>query len=501
MFSLANGIYQTYFAPPVLNVLIVGASGSGKTTLLERCKVTQFATSTKEATAHANATTNNGNNGNNRRGRGGGGQQQQQQPLATIPKSVFFPSGELQARGSSSAVGIGIGGPASAVEGTATASASASALSAATNNVAATSTHRVKRPSKKHLTQRGKSASSSSTASATDAAGSGSGNGGSSGTRRQSWLCPAPPKYADAAAALSGDDEGGDDDDDNERELVTVIVGGGSSKNRRPLLGDRQASFGNRPIPGMARRSTALSSLKSVELQEMLSDDGYDSITSSEDENDDDDQEDETEPLEKGSAAATASALSAPEPKQLQFDLKKGAQMLPLSRIRPTIGMNLAKNLKICGTHCNFMDVGGRMSKLWERYYGDCHAVIFVWKINDRLGGKKDGKNDDGDDDDSDGPPPITPLQQLGLLERVRSAIPDDVPLLVLGHLFAPEPKVQVDTLYTTSALLPHYHNPHSQALCIADAATGEGVRHALEWVVPLAARYEQQLFRAYYKT
>ncbi|KAL7545391.1 hypothetical protein ACHAWF_008737, partial [Thalassiosira exigua] len=44
MFSLASGIYQSYFAPPKLSILIVGLDGAGKTSLLERIKVTDVRT-------------------------------------------------------------------------------------------------------------------------------------------------------------------------------------------------------------------------------------------------------------------------------------------------------------------------------------------------------------------------------------------------------------------------------------------------------------------------
>ena len=42
MFSLATGIYQSYFAPPKLSILIIGLDDSGKTSLLERIKVTDI---------------------------------------------------------------------------------------------------------------------------------------------------------------------------------------------------------------------------------------------------------------------------------------------------------------------------------------------------------------------------------------------------------------------------------------------------------------------------
>lgn len=47
MFSLLNGIYDSYFAPVQLNVLVVGGHGSGKTALLERLRVTDIPTRPK----------------------------------------------------------------------------------------------------------------------------------------------------------------------------------------------------------------------------------------------------------------------------------------------------------------------------------------------------------------------------------------------------------------------------------------------------------------------
>jgi hypothetical protein len=54
--------------------------------------------------------------------------------------------------------------------------------------------------------------------------------------------------------------------------------------------------------------------------------------------------------------------------------------------------------------------------------------------------------------------------------------------------------------LFSSSALLPHYHNP-LQGVLFSRAVSGQGVRSALEWLVPLAkrqqhARQQQQLHR-----
>lgn len=56
---------------------------------------------------------------------------------------------------------------------------------------------------------------------------------------------------------------------------------------------------------------------------------------------------------------------------------RKNKKMLPLHKIRPTVGMNIGK-VDAFGCKCVFWDVGGQMRPLWERYYTECHAVIFV---------------------------------------------------------------------------------------------------------------------------
>lgn len=52
---------------------------------------------------------------------------------------------------------------------------------------------------------------------------------------------------------------------------------------------------------------------------------------------------------------------------------------LPPDRIPPTIGMNLAK-IQYRGTQVIMWDLGGqiKMRKIWEKYYGEANAVIFV---------------------------------------------------------------------------------------------------------------------------
>jgi len=50
-----------------------------------------------------------------------------------------------------------------------------------------------------------------------------------------------------------------------------------------------------------------------------------------------------------------------------------------LSRITTTVGLNLGK-IDIDGVRLNFWDLGGQteLQALWDKYYQECHAVIYV---------------------------------------------------------------------------------------------------------------------------
>jgi hypothetical protein len=54
--------------------------------------------------------------------------------------------------------------------------------------------------------------------------------------------------------------------------------------------------------------------------------------------------------------------------------------MLPPSKIRPTVGQNLAKLPSLCGCRVKVLDLGGqaKMRPLWDRYYHEVDAVVFV---------------------------------------------------------------------------------------------------------------------------
>ena len=138
------------------------------------------------------------------------------------------------------------------------------------------------------------------------------------------------------------------------------------------------------------------------------------------------------------------------------------------------------------GAKCHLFDVGGKMRALWERYYDDCDAVIFCWK----LGEDPEHANDENDDDEEE--PPFDMSQQQAVLEEVRKSIPDDVPFLILGHIFGTAKEDLTSVMYATDPVLPRYHN-NLTGLCCGSAKTGVGVVSAMEWLVPLAKRQQKE--------
>lgn len=142
------------------------------------------------------------------------------------------------------------------------------------------------------------------------------------------------------------------------------------------------------------------------------------------------------------------------------------------------------------GAKCHFFDVGGRLQDLWERYYDDCDAVIFCWQLGND---PEKPHNNDEDDDEED---PFDMSQQQEILNQVRKSIPDDVPFLIFGQVFGNVNVELVDAMYSTDPLLPHYHN-NLTVLCCGSAKTGAGVRHAMEWLIPMAKQQQKERIAA----
>ena len=139
---------------------------------------------------------------------------------------------------------------------------------------------------------------------------------------------------------------------------------------------------------------------------------------------------------------------------------------------------------------CHIFDVGGRLKALWERYYDDCDAVIFCWKLGEDP--DRPPKEPDSDAEEEEIVQERIYKKQQELLDTVRKSIPDDVPFLILGHVFGKANSEIVDVMYSTDLLLPRYHNPMT-GFCCSSAKTGAGVQSAMEWLIPLAKRQQKE--------
>ncbi|XP_053624444.1 ADP-ribosylation factor-related protein 1 [Plodia interpunctella] len=63
---------------------------------------------------------------------------------------------------------------------------------------------------------------------------------------------------------------------------------------------------------------------------------------------------------------------------------KKYKAMNP-NRITTTVGLNIGK-INVDGVILNFWDLGGQqeLQSLWDKYYAECHAVIYIVDSSDR---------------------------------------------------------------------------------------------------------------------
>lgn len=63
----------------------------------------------------------------------------------------------------------------------------------------------------------------------------------------------------------------------------------------------------------------------------------------------------------------------------------KGYRGVNPSKITATVGLNIG-NIEADGVVLNFWDLGGQeeLQALWDKYYAECHAVIYTVDSNDR---------------------------------------------------------------------------------------------------------------------
>ncbi|EED93171.1 adp-ribosylation factor-related protein [Thalassiosira pseudonana CCMP1335] len=154
--------------------------------------------------------------------------------------------------------------------------------------------------------------------------------------------------------------------------------------------------------------------------------------------------------------------------------VKKGKKkMFPLSKIRPTLGQNLAK-LDLCGCKCSLFDLSGaeKMRPLWERYYRDTDAIIYV--VNS------------ADPSLSNLEQSLIEFNQMCRNEVLQWKLSRGLPILIFANM--------LDVAYQEYDAIIERSNRCDENVStrrgIRSAKSGEGVRAAMEYLVAHSKKY-----------
>ncbi|KAI8370382.1 ADP-ribosylation factor family-domain-containing protein [Radiomyces spectabilis] len=141
-----------------------------------------------------------------------------------------------------------------------------------------------------------------------------------------------------------------------------------------------------------------------------------------------------------------------------------GVSSLPPDKIAPTVGLNIGR-VDIKSSRINFWDLGGQrdLQSLWERYYSECHAIVFVVDSTDskRLEECKDTFEKMITNDAVEG----VPLLMLAN----KQDLPDALRVEEIKEVFN---KIAVKLGARDSRVLP------------VSALEGHGVKDAIDWLI-----------------
>jgi GTPase SAR1 family protein len=401
MYELASGIYQSYFAPPKLNILIVGIDGAGKTALLERIKVTTIITkldniddvdnSSNAGAAVAGvgidiehdglltkrhpACSNNASSSSSRtttpsmmRGNSSLGGIPARLPPPLPPKQVARGRRRVEEMLLLQKKGF---------------------VCDHDNNHDDTVTNMTTKTSK----------------NSTDADDDGYNGDDDKGTRRRRSIdhdnnfLTTPKSQNQSLVSLSP----GFNSVINiltpaisTPRVVAAVANNVNNNNNNPITRRKSGLIGllsHCPSPMKYQNAGMLLDDDEYHQQEeVLMDDVNNNGKSNSKDNDDDDDDDvwnndylqnyhiEYDDNEEFDVAIQPHKNSSVTTSSSTTPRKKTTRsMMPLERIRPTLGQNLAK-LDLCGCQCSLFDLSGalKMRPLWDRYYDDTDAIIFV---------------------------------------------------------------------------------------------------------------------------
>jgi len=140
-----------------------------------------------------------------------------------------------------------------------------------------------------------------------------------------------------------------------------------------------------------------------------------------------------------------------------------------LSKITTTVGLNIGK-IDTNGVRLNFWDLGGQeeLQALWDKYYQECHAVIYVVDTGDRE------RIDESKE---------------AFLKMIKNENTRGVPLLVAANKQDLEECMgvrEVKPLFESSAELV---GTREVMVLATSGMTGEGVVEGIDWVAQCVVR------------
>lgn len=178
---------------------------------------------------------------------------------------------------------------------------------------------------------------------------------------------------------------------------------------------------------------------------------------------------------------------------QIDINIRPGAKMLPLHMITPTVGLNLAKKVDAFGCKCDFWDLGGqeRMRGLWERYYADADAVVFVVdvtatesKLKDASGAFQQMRSDE----QLNGVPILIFANKMDTFDDKKYFVSNVDDLIDILNIFSSSDQQHQ---YKDNGIID-LDDVDLIRLCSGSAKTGEGIHDAFEWLITTAT--EQSL-------
>ncbi|KAJ1993411.1 ADP-ribosylation factor protein 3 [Dimargaris cristalligena] len=140
-----------------------------------------------------------------------------------------------------------------------------------------------------------------------------------------------------------------------------------------------------------------------------------------------------------------------------------GVRGLSPDKIGPTVGLNLGK-IDIGRSRLKFWDLGGQrdLHSIWERYYPESHAIIFVIDATDRAR--------------------LEECRQT--LEKVMmTGETEGVPVLMLANKQDLPVAMPVEEIKETFNKIAYGLGARESKVLPVSALAGDGVRDAIEWL------------------